>query len=424
MFVDKVKVSIQAGDGGDGYVSFRHEKYIDKGGPDGGNGGRGGNIIVVASTNQNTLAKFRYDKLISADPGKPGFRQNKAGRSAEDLEVLLPVGTVVTDENGVVRADLTTPGQKVIIAYGGQGGFGNAHFISSVRQAPRFAEKGEPGEAFEAVLELKMIADIGLLGLPNAGKSTLLSVITNAKPEIANYPFTTLTPNLGVAELKGGRSLLVADIPGLIEGASQGKGLGDAFLRHVDRTAVLVHCVDAYSESPELDYKTIRNELKAHSKDLARRPEVVVLTKTEGLDEDIVHMQLQRLKKVTKSTILVISAVAHKGLDELLEKCFVLVEKARSKPQSVDTSDEGVVIKPVFDQLSWTVVRRGDGEFVVSGRKIERFAVRTDMTNDEGMRRLRDIMRKMGITHELKRQGIEKGDTVIIGKTVGAHFEY
>ena len=248
MFIDKATVSIKAGDGGNGKLSFRHEKFIDRGGPDGGDGGDGGDVVFVASRNENTLADFRYQKELAADAGQPGGPTRKHGRSAKDLLVPVPVGTVVTDSEGNILADLAEDEQRAVIARGGKGGFGNAHFVSSRRQAPRIAEKGEAGEELQAYLELKMIADVGLIGLPNAGKSTLLSVISNARPEIANYPFTTITPNLGVVDVDGKDSLLFADIPGLIEGAAEGKGLGDEFLRHVERTAVLLHLIDAYQE--------------------------------------------------------------------------------------------------------------------------------------------------------------------------------
>jgi GTPase len=248
-FIDKVLVSVAAGNGGNGVVSFRHEKFIDKGGPDGGDGGKGGDVVFVASRNQNTLAAFRYQKEIKADHGNAGSKRKKHGRSAKDLLVALPVGTVASTADGTVVADLVEDGQRVIVAHGGRGGFGNAHFISSRRQAPKFAEKGDVGDAMDLTLELKMIADVGLVGLPNAGKSTLLSKISNARPEIANYPFTTLTPNLGVVDIDAGNSVLVADIPGLIEGAADGKGLGHDFLRHVERTAVILHLIDAYTDS-------------------------------------------------------------------------------------------------------------------------------------------------------------------------------
>lgn len=305
MFVDKVKVLVAAGDGGNGIVSFRHEKYIDKGGPDGGDGGRGADIVVVASRNEDTLAAFRYNKLIKAEEGQAGGKRKMHGKSGRDLEVTVPIGTVILREDGEPVADLTQDGQKAIIAKGGKGGFGNAHFTSSTRQAPRVAEKGEKGETLTLYFEMKMIADVGLVGLPNAGKSTLLSRISNAQPEIANYPFTTITPNLGVVDVDGKKSLLVADIPGLIEGASEGKGLGDEFLRHVERTSVLLHLIDAYTEDITQAYKTIQKELKDYQIDMTKKAQIVALTKIEGLDADIVaDLKAQLAKAIPKKTAL------------------------------------------------------------------------------------------------------------------------
>jgi GTPase len=282
MFVDRVNVNIRAGKGGDGLLSFRREKFMAKGGPDGGDGGDGGSIIMRASRNQNTLAAFRYKKLLQAKDGQAGGKRKRHGRKGEDMIVDVPVGTVLTDRQGEVIADLTEDGQTETIAQGGQGGFGNAHFTSSTRQAPRVSEKGEKGEELDGIFELKMIADAGIVGLPNAGKSTLLSIISNAKPEIADYPFTTLHPNLGVVDIDKKNSLLMADIPGLIEGASQGKGLGDEFLRHTERTNVLLHLIDAYNEDVAAAYKTIMQELKDYKVDLTSRPQVVALTKIDG----------------------------------------------------------------------------------------------------------------------------------------------
>ena len=331
MFVDVAKVFVKAGRGGDGIVSFRHEIYIDKGGPNGGDGGRGGDIIFKATENLNTLLDFRYKPELKAENGANGGKQNKHGKSGENLIVKVPVGTIVR-KNGEIIADLTENNQEVVIAIGGRGGFGNAHFKSSVRQVPRIAELGEPGEEFEAELELKLLADVGLIGFPNVGKSTFLSVISNAKPEIANYEFTTLTPNLGVADVDQD-SILIADIPGLIEGASKGKGLGDAFLRHVERTAVLLHLIDAYSDDIKNSYLTIRNELKSYSKELDIRPEIVAITKIEGLDQDIVDMQIDELKKVVSpgTKVMAISSMAHKGLKELLRELNKMKEKSKKR---------------------------------------------------------------------------------------------
>lgn len=419
MFVDKAVVSVKAGNGGNGIVSFRHEKYIDKGGPDGGDGGDGGSIILAASRNENTLASFRYQKEVKAQDGAPGGKRNKHGRSAPDLTVKLPVGTAVYNQEDQLLADLAEDGQRVVIAKGGKGGFGNAHFISSRRQAPRIAEKGEEGEALELRLELKMIADVGLVGLPNAGKSTLLSVISNARPEIANYPFTTLTPNLGVVDVDGGASILFADIPGLIEGAAHGKGLGDEFLRHVERTAVLLHLIDAYQENIEEAYRTIQNELAAYRVDLSAKPQIVALTKIEGLDKEIVADQLSKLKKIVPqgTGLMAISAQSKEGVPTLLRQVRTIVEAERTKQAEVAAEEAQVPVLTLEDQeQAWTIVKEDEKTFRINGRKIERFAARTDFDSEEGIQRLRDIMRKMGIMHGLARQGINRGDTVKIGR--------
>lgn len=423
MFVDKAVVTVHAGDGGDGKVSFRHEKYIEKGGPDGGDGGDGGDVIVVASNSENTLSKFRYEKRIKAPDGLPGEDRRKHGKSGDDLRVPLPVGTVVTVD-GQIYADLTYPGQEVVIATGGKGGFGNAHFVSSTRQAPRVAEKGETGDNFEAVFELKSIADVGIIGLPNAGKSTFLSVVSNARPEIANYPFTTLVPNLGVVPIDKDNSLLMADIPGLIEGASAGKGLGDEFLRHVERTKVLLHLIDPYNDDAVHAYKTILNELKAYSKELAKRPQVVAVTKIEGLDDEIVADLLKQLKKsVARGTkVMAISALNKSGLKELLYELLKIAQEERKVEAAKVPKQEIPIIKANFDDLAWRVQKTDNG-YLVTGRKIERFASKTRFDNDFSMQRLRDIFKKMGIAKELRRQGAEEGAKIQIGKNNVGTFE-
>ena len=416
MFIDKVTIDVLAGDGGNGRVNFRHEKFIDRGGPDGGDGGNGGDVVLLASRNQNTLARFRFDKQLKADNGRDGDKQKKHGRSAKDLIVEVPVGTVATKEDGDVLADLTEDGQKVIIAKGGRGGFGNAHFVSSRRQAPNFAEKGAEGQQFVARLELKMIADVGLVGLPNAGKSTLLSRVSNARPEIADYPFTTLTPNLGVVDIDKSSSVLFADIPGLIEGASQGKGLGHEFLRHIERTAVIVHVIDAYQDNIASAYKIIKDELASYTVNLAERPEIIAINKVEGLDaEMIADLKKQVLAVATKDAkIFPISAAAGTGLKELLYAVKDGVEVARVAQAAVTAEiDNSIpVLRMANDSDSWKVEKRDDAYHVV-GPKIEQFAGRTDFDNEEGVQRLRDIMQRMGIMHELVRLGIQPGQEII-----------
>lgn len=518
MFVDKAKVSLKAGKGGDGAVSFRREIYIPKGGPDGGNGGKGGDIVFRADRNTNTLVDFRFTPILEAENGKNGAGQRAAGRSGRNLIIDVPVGTVVyrsereeyprsrsifadvanaerpspvtTEQRGerqpnkfgcpseaapspqtgarersendgysrVLMADLTRDGQTAIIAHGGAGGFGNAHFKSSTRQAPIIAEVGEPGEEFEAELELKSMADVGLVGLPNAGKSTFLSVVSNATPEIADYPFTTLTPQLGVATIDD-TDILIADIPGLIEGAHEGKGLGHDFLRHVDRTAVLLHLIDVYNDDAGEAYKAIRNELEKYS-DLASRPEIVALTKCEGVDDDIIKMQITSiLANNPDAKVFTISASAHQGLTELLRELvavvkenrsgfrqadFVSVEQAQAKSEESTESSTGrsqaqtrigsedFAWRAVNDERNqsteiptislgrdalkdtWKVEKQSDGTFKVTGEKIEKFARRTDMNNYASINRLRDIMKKLGIRAELTSQGAEPDSLIEI----------
>ena len=418
MFVDTASVMVAAGNGGNGMVNFRREKFIDRGGPDGGDGGKGGDVIFVADRNLNTLAHFRHNQELKAEAGDNGFKQRQAGRSGEDLHVRVPVDTIIYRDETIL-ADLVADGQSAVIAKGGKGGFGNAHFKSSTRQAPRVAEIGERGEAFEANLELKLLADVGLVGFPNAGKSTFLSVVSNARPEIADYEFTTLSPNLGVADVDES-SLLIADIPGLIEGASEGKGLGDAFLRHIERTAVLLHLVDAYQENPAKAYKVIRQELTAYSEELTKRPEVVAITKTEGLDKDLVTYQLSELQKVVpaKTPLFAISSQAHTGLQEVLRELNDLVQQTRAQKQKVtDKKAEGLPVirlSQAAQDEAW-LVKSKQNTFIVTGKKIEKFAARTDFSNPHSVDRLRDIMRKMGITHELDRQGASGKSKIIIG---------
>ena len=414
MFVDTAKVKLQAGKGGDGAVSFRHEIYIPKGGPDGGDGGHGGSIIFRADKDTNTLLNFRFTPELKAEDGKNGSGTRSAGRSGKDLIIEVPIGTVVKRE-GKIIADLTKDQQEAIIAKGGDGGFGNAHFKSSTRQAPIIAEVGEPGEAFEAELELKLLADVGLVGLPNAGKSTFLSVVSNAKPEIADYPFTTITPNLGVATVDN-KDLLIADIPGLIEGASEGKGLGHAFLRHVDRTAVLLHLVDVYNDDAGEAYQIIRNELSKYS-DLKDRPEIVALTKCEGLDQEIINIQIKSiLTKNPEAKVFAISSSAHEGLTNLLRelasaKASSHLDNQSSKYDSAAESEAKqetdlpvITLPKASAKTSWSVEKQED-KFVITGEKIEKFARRTDFNNYASVNRLRDILKKLGIRAELTSQG-------------------
>ena len=451
MFCDVAKVSLKAGKGGDGAVSFRHEIYINKGGPDGGNGGKGGSIIFKADKDTNTLIDFRYNPILVAENGGNGSGTRSAGRAGKNLIVEVPLGTVVK-RDGRIIADLTRDKEEAVIAKGGDGGFGNAHFKSSVRQTPVIAEVGEPGEEFEAELELKLLADVGLVGLPNAGKSTFLSVVSNAKPEIADYPFTTLTPNLGVATIDR-HDFLIADIPGLIEGAAEGKGLGHDFLRHVDRTAVLLHLIDIYNNDAKKAYQIVRRELDKYS-DLKDRPEIIALTKCEGVDEEIIEMQSQAIREINQNAyIYSISAVSHQGIDDLLRALWQEIKLSKSKilerqSLTIDTKniisdqknqvislkkttsneenepqvkqDELPVISLGREKLknTWSVSLDEDGVYHVTGEKIEKFARRTDMSNYASINRLRDILKKLGIRAELTNQGATQDSIIeIAGKT-------
>lgn len=420
MFVDTAKVLVSAGRGGNGAVSFRHEIYVDHGGPDGGDGGRGGDIIFIGDENTNTLINFRYHPELKAEPGQNGSKRDRRGKGGEDLFVKVPLGTIISRDDNLL-ADITENGQQVIVARGGDGGFGNAHFKSSTRQAPRVAEVGEPGDTFEAILELKLLADVGLIGFPNAGKSTFLSVVSNAQPEIADYAFTTLSPNLGVADIDS-TSLLIADIPGLIEGASQGKGLGDDFLRHVQRTSVLLHLIDAYSDDIANSYRIIRNELKAYNPELAERNEVIAITKTEGLDQEIITDQLSQLQKIInpQTPLFAISSTAHIGIKELLRELAFQVQVAHEQDP---TLEEGLIAEdmPIISlgdqqkKLAWQVKLK-DKVFIITGEKIEKFARRTDFNNPHSLNRLRDIMRKTGIVHELERKSAKADSRIRIGE--------
>ncbi|MGI6612738.1 MAG: GTPase ObgE [Candidatus Nanosyncoccaceae bacterium] len=422
MFVDVVTVNLTAGKGGDGARSFRREKFVDKGGPDGGDGGKGGDVIFEAVHDIDTLMNLRFRPELKAENGGDGGKAKRSGKNGADLVVRVPIGTVVK-RNGDVVADLVKDGQREIIARGGVGGFGNWHFRSSVRQAPTIAERGEAGEAFTVELELKMLADVGIIGLPNVGKSTFLSVVSSAKPEIADYEFTTLVPNLGVAEVDN-TSLLIADIPGLIEGASQGRGLGTGFLRHVERTAVFLHLIDAWHDDVAKDYTTIRQELVTYDATLGERPEIVALTKIDGLDVDIVAHQVEQLRAVVPEAtpIYTISSVAKTGIKDLLR---VLVKQVRAERQrqlklereQIANGNNDTPVISLDDEVlaeKWRV-EKCKGGFQVTGKKIERFSRRTDYSNWEAINRLRHIMRKNGITRELIKQGAVDASLIQIG---------
>ncbi len=409
-FVDYIVLKVKAGDGGDGHLSFHHEKFVDKGGPDGGDGGDGGDVIIRASNNQDTLAKFRYHKEILAGDGLPGQKNNRHGKTADNKIIDVPVGTAVYLEDRLI-VDLITNEQEYVIAKGGKGGFGNAHFVSSKRQTPRFAEKGLPGEKFVYRFELKSIADVGLIGLPNAGKSTLLSKISHAKPEIADYPFTTLKPNLGVVDYKG-RSILFADIPGLIEGAAEGRGLGHDFLRHIERTRLIIHMIDVNSDDVIRDYQLINQELKKYSRALFKKKQIVVFSKIDSLTPENVSIKIDYLRSTLPKTIklITISSFSRQGVDQLLELIRLELEKI------IKPAKEIPVVKLTADlKDSWQVQKVKKG-FLISGWEIEKFAFKTDFNNDESVMRLKNILKRKGIIKELIKNGIKPEDKIMFNR--------
>lgn len=405
MFWDTAEVHVKAGKGGDGRSSFLHEKYREKGGPDGGNGGHGGSVVFEAQPGETTLSYFRSHRRLEAERGEDGKRRKQHGRSGEDLIVQVPAGTIVKTDSGEVLADLDLPGERYRVAGGGRGGFGNAHFISSTRQTPELAEVGQPGDEYKIELELKLIADVGVVGLPNAGKSTLLSRITAAKPKIADYPFTTTVPNLGVVEERGFH-FVVCDIPGLIEGASEGRGLGHEFLRHVERSRILVHLVDATSPDPKADYRTVRDELEKFNPALAKKPELVVLSKIDLADASKVRLG----KKIDTR----ISAVTGEGVSELLGSIAERLSKLGPVELSTPDPDRVRRYTPESDPALFQVERDGAG-WRVTGGKVEEFARRMKLSEKAAQFRMRDILSRLGVTRELMRQGAKEGEAVKIG---------
>ncbi|HVS44975.1 MAG TPA: GTPase ObgE [Candidatus Dormibacteraeota bacterium] len=424
MFLDEVVLEVAAGDGGRGAVSFRRERYMPNGGPDGGDGGRGGDVVLVADAQSSTLSAFRDRRRFKAESGRAGAGALKSGRDGADLLLTVPVGTVVRDADAdTVLADLATDGERVVVARAGRGGRGNARFATSVRQAPRIGEIGEPGERRRIELELKLIADVGLVGLPNAGKSTLLAALTAARPRIADYPFTTLEPNLGVAEIEGGRTLVFADVPGLIEGAHRGAGLGIDFLRHLERTRLLVHVVDTAAgvEAARDALATVRAELAAFSPVLAERERLVALNKVDVPEGRAAAAVLA----LSEPAAIEISAAGGEGIEELLGRVAVLVAEARraavaAAPPLADTGEHRVYRHRPRRLGDVQVVREEDGWRVV-GEALEREVAMTDLNSDDAVARLQRRMRTAGVDAALRAAGCAEGDTVRIGK---AEFTY
>ena len=413
MFIDKAEILVHSGRGGDGMVHFHREKYVPRGGPDGGDGGRGGDVILEVRATLNSLQAFRFTTRFEAGDGKGGGTNNKSGKSAENLVVPVPPGTLVYDAStDGLLGDLTVAGQTLVVCKGGRGGRGNPHFKSSINQIPRTAENGEPGEEKRLRLELKLIADIGIVGVPNAGKSTLLSVLTNAKPKIAAYPFTTLDPNLGVANVDDETTVVLADIPGLVEGASTGVGLGHDFLRHIQRTRVLIHLLDGLSEDPLEDFLQINSELALFDPGLAKKPMLVVLNK---IDQPEVLEAWPKLKKELKKRgyeAMAISALARTNVRELLMKAVKLLAEL---PPVEETEQPMPIYRPVEDPRAFTIVREPDG-YRVKSAAIERAAEMTPFEQSGSVRRFQKLMERLGVDKALREAGAQEGDTVYIGE--------
>jgi len=415
MFTDYAKITIKSGNGGDGAVTFRREKYVAAGGPDGGDGGRGGSIYFRVDPNANTLIDFRYTKKFKAQSGENGSGGHKYGKSGEDLYINVPIGTIIKDaETGKIVADLSKEGQEELVLKGGRGGKGNSHFATATRQVPRFAQAGEEGEEKEVILELKLLADVGLLGFPNVGKSTFLSVVTDAKPKIANYHFTTIEPNLGVVKLQSGDSFVIADIPGIIEGASEGVGLGIQFLRHVERTRLLLHVIDISGiegRDPVQDFYTINEELKSYSEKLSTRKQIIVANKIDVMQDDTSLKELEELAKKEGLELFKISGVTGQGVSELLNRVSEVL-KTLPKEEIVE-AEERVVYTLEDDKDDFTVSKEGD-TFVIEGKTINRLMGRINIDNNESMYYFQKNLKSLGIEDELKRQGIKEGDYVKI----------
>ncbi|WP_125572778.1 GTPase ObgE [Levilactobacillus huananensis] len=429
MFVDQVKISVKAGKGGDGMVAFRREKFVPNGGPAGGDGGRGGDIVFKVDEGLRTLMDFRYQRKFKAKNGGNGAIKSMTGRGAEDTIISVPQGTtIMNDETGAVMGDLVASDDSIIIAHGGRGGRGNIHFASPKNPAPEIAENGEPGQEFDIRLELKVLADVGLVGFPSVGKSTLLSTVTSAKPKIAEYHFTTLVPNLGMVRLPDGRDFVMADLPGLIEGAAKGVGLGFQFLRHVERTRVILHLIDMSGlegRNPYDDFEKINEELKAYDPDILKRPQIVVANKMDMPDsEDNLAQFKEDLAQdkllANKPEIYAVSALTHKGLTPLLQRTADILAETPKFPvkqeETVKTVEYDFQPEPEFK-----ITQDADGTWILSGAKLEKLFQMTDINHDESLLRFARQMRGMGVDDSLREHGAKNGDSVQIDDFV---FEY
>lgn len=424
MFVDYAKIVIKSGDGGNGAATFRREKYVAAGGPDGGDGGRGGDIYFEVDPNANTLIDFRYTKKFKAENGQNGSGSHRFGKSGEDCIVKVPLGTIVKDaETGKVIVDLSKEGQKELILKGGRGGKGNSHFATSTRQAPRFAIDGEKGKEKEVILELKLLADVGLVGFPNVGKSTILSRVTAATPKIADYHFTTIDPNLGVVKTQYGNSFVLADIPGIIEGASEGVGLGTQFLRHVERTRLLLHVIDVAGtegRNPIDDFNKINDELKKYSEKLATRKQIIVANKIDSMQDNSNLENLENLAKEKNMEIYKISAATGEGLNELFNHVSEII-KTLPKEEVVDIEDRIVyTLEDDEEQFTIDVI---DGEFIVEGPAVERLMGRVNIGDNESYHYMEKMLKKLGIEDALREKGVKEGDTVKLLEWVFEWYE-
>jgi len=412
MAYDEAKIQVKSGDGGNGIVHFRREKFVPRGGPSGGDGGKGGDVYLAVEPTLNTLLSFAQQRYFAAENGQHGGPSNRTGRSGDDLVIPVPPGTIVRDaDTGALIADLVEPEQRVLVAKGGRGGRGNARFATSTNQAPRIAEKGEPGEQRTLALELRLLADIGIVGIPNAGKSTLLSVVSNAHPKIANYPFTTLEPNLGVARVDD-RDVVLADIPGLIEGAHLGIGLGHGFLRHLQRTRVLIHLLDGTSEDPVADFHQINTELALFDEALGEKPQIVALNKIDLPQAQERWPGVRAALEALGHHPLAISAATHENVPELLRQAVAALDALPEVPAEAAE-------RPVYtlgeDPFAFEIKRQPDGSFRVSGQRIERAVAMTYWDYDQAVARFQRILESMGISEALREAGVQPGDTVYIG---------
>ena len=408
MLVDYTKIYVKSGDGGNGAITFRREKYVAAGGPDGGDGGKGGDVYFIVDPDSNTLINFRYNKKFKAQNGENGSGSNCYGKKGEDLYIKVPLGTVVKDkETGKIIADLSKEGQKELVLPGGRGGKGNSHFATATRQAPHFAQGGEKGIEKELILELKMLADVGLIGFPNVGKSTILSMVTEAKPRIADYHFTTLEPNLGVAKTEYGDSFVIADIPGIIEGASQGVGLGLQFLRHIERTRLLLHVIDVSGtegRNPVEDFKTINNELKKYSEKLATRKQIIVANKADVMQDEMLYEDLEKMAQKLNLKIYKVSAATGQGLKELFRD---VAEELKNLPREDIVEQEEKIVYTLKEERKGFEINKEKGEYYVTGPDIDRLMSRVNLADNESMYYFQKMLANLGVDEALKKAGAE-----------------